>query len=564
MKYLIYLVAIVTIVYQTHDLILGQIVSNEAISELDNILIQEQQRLNYDKKQRPNHMKEKTPTANLFDAPQFPAPTEGAVPSFSIQTITLEGSTQLSRSTLYRLKQPYLNKQLTINDINQLIKDLTNTYIKKGFVTTRVYIPKQNLKDGSLTLSIVEGRIETIEITDGTDWMIKTAFPFLEGAILNMNDIEQGLDTLNKLGSNHARAQLIPSQEFGYTIVKISNQMSQKGSASLRYDNFSGDDITLLPNSLTVGYDQVLGINDHWYLNYSQQFKDRNEFNNSLSVSASLPLGHVSWETTYSQFDYLTLVDGSNTTFLSSGGTTTLSSELEAILSRDYQSTNTLSGFVGLSAKDTTSFIEDAVSDSGTRKLVMLHTGSRLSLGNWQVDLTYTAGIPKLKATIDDDSTDDYDPKAQFQRGVIDISWYKNHTMPKRTVQFSSTFKGQISNQNLYSSEQLSIGSFYTVQGYTTAYQGDKGFYGSTHMSYPITPTLSLKTSLNGGAVWQKGGRVVFGDEGKAVLTSTSIGLTWYVSDLTLNWVYSEPLWASGYIEKENYVTYFSVSKSLF
>lgn len=49
-----------------------------------------------------------------------------------------------------------LGSCLSANDINQLVTNVQNRIIEKGYVTTRVLVEKQNLKSGNLFLTLIE------------------------------------------------------------------------------------------------------------------------------------------------------------------------------------------------------------------------------------------------------------------------------------------------------------------------------------------------------------------------------------------------------------------------
>ena len=60
-----------------------------------------------------------------------------------------------------------------INKINELTKELTNFYISKGFVTSRVLVKQpQDLKDGTLELFVIEGKIDEIHRNDEVSYKV--------------------------------------------------------------------------------------------------------------------------------------------------------------------------------------------------------------------------------------------------------------------------------------------------------------------------------------------------------------------------------------------------------
>ncbi len=59
--------------------------------------------------------------------------------------------------------QPFIAQCLTASDLNRLLSDITHAYLKRGYVTTRAYLPPQDLQDGVLQIQVIEGRLESID-----------------------------------------------------------------------------------------------------------------------------------------------------------------------------------------------------------------------------------------------------------------------------------------------------------------------------------------------------------------------------------------------------------------
>ncbi|CAM3039826.1 Membrane protein [Burkholderia ubonensis] len=81
--------------------------------------------------------------------------------------------------------------------LDVLVKGLTQAILARGYVTTRVLLPEKDLASGTLKLSLIPGVIRRVRFADeklrGT-W--KTAFPTGGGELLNLRDLEQGLEQM--------------------------------------------------------------------------------------------------------------------------------------------------------------------------------------------------------------------------------------------------------------------------------------------------------------------------------------------------------------------------------
>ena len=70
----------------------------------------------------------------------------------------------------------------------------------------RAYLPQQDLSGGRLEIVVIEGKVSAIEVEDGDQQSISlgNVAPFIEGKALNLRDLEQALDQINRLASNSA------------------------------------------------------------------------------------------------------------------------------------------------------------------------------------------------------------------------------------------------------------------------------------------------------------------------------------------------------------------------
>ena len=83
--------------------------------------------------------------------------TQGAAgPVFRIDEIILSGQEE-KFGWLQDIIQPHIHTDMGISSVNRLVKDLNAKLLDKGYVTSRVVIPEQNMKNGKLLLRIQTG-----------------------------------------------------------------------------------------------------------------------------------------------------------------------------------------------------------------------------------------------------------------------------------------------------------------------------------------------------------------------------------------------------------------------
>ena len=97
---------------------------------------------------------------------------------FHISHITIENQMERFRF-LERIARPYVDKELSLSDINKLINAMNQSLMARGFSTSRIVVPEQNLSSGELRLVLLVGYIGTVRFADGSDNLYwKNLFPF--------------------------------------------------------------------------------------------------------------------------------------------------------------------------------------------------------------------------------------------------------------------------------------------------------------------------------------------------------------------------------------------------
>ena len=192
------------------------------------------------------------------------------------------------------------------------------------------------------------------------------------GETLNLRDLEQGLDQINRLSSNSATIDIAPGDSAGASQVVIHNDVAKRWHVNLAGDNSGTRATGLNQYAASLGYDNALRIND--YINFGVRRSGSGaERSGSESVYASLPYGYWTFSTALSNFEYASLVNGAVRTFESSGTSKSRGIVVERVLYRDRNTKwNAVSG---LTVKDVRNYIEGEQIDSSSHKLSVFNLG---------------------------------------------------------------------------------------------------------------------------------------------------------------------------------------------
>jgi hemolysin activation/secretion protein len=144
--------------------------------------------------------------------------------SFTLKEIKITGSTVFTQAELLPLYQSYLGTQVKFQDLQAIIEKIKTEYRKKGYFTTVVYLPEQDIKEGVVDIKVVEGRMGALQI-EGSKYfsksLIEKNFHTKKGEILNINTLQKDLLRLNQNSDLEIKAVVAPGKEEGAVDVVL-------------------------------------------------------------------------------------------------------------------------------------------------------------------------------------------------------------------------------------------------------------------------------------------------------------------------------------------------------
>ncbi|MGC1059358.1 ShlB/FhaC/HecB family hemolysin secretion/activation protein [Pantoea agglomerans] len=466
--------------------------------DLDVIQNQQQQRLQQDQQQRDAltqaHQVELQKTES--------APASG--PCFEINQISLQQASLITPDTQKRIVAPYINQCLSLDRINQLVRAISEWYVQRGYITSRAFLTEQNLSHGTLNITVLEGKLEAIHLQGASACQLNMAFPTRAGRILNLRDIEQGMEQINRLRTTPVQIEIIPSTQPGYSIVNLTSTPEFPLTLGLNMDN-SGQRSTgigQLSGSL-VGND-LLGIADRWFVSggRSSAFSDWRDAQN-FQAGVSVPYGYGLLDYSYSWSNYHSRFNANSFDWYSNGDN--ISNRLSGswVLFRNGQIKTGLQ--VGLNHYVSHNWLNETLLQSSSRKLTSLQIGfnhtQKIAGGVATLNPMLSRGMPWFDAESDKGKSDDF-PKAEFRKWSVSSSYQRPVT---QKMWWLSSFYAQWSPDRLYGSERLTIGGENSVRGYKEQYlSGDVGGYLRNELNYslftlPAIGEVSTTLALDGG-----------------------------------------------------------------
>ncbi|REG59244.1 hemolysin activation/secretion protein [Paraburkholderia sp. BL6669N2] len=391
--------------------------------------------------------------------------------------------------------------------VDVLSKGLQQAVLGRGYVTTRVLVPQQDLTAGTLSFALVPGLVRQVRLADpsmrGT-W--KNAFPVSGGDLLNMRDLEQGLEQMKRVASQDVDMKIEPTDIPGESDVVVTVRRAKPLTFVASVDNSGTSSTGKWQGNVSLGIDNPLGLNDVFTVGANQDLSFGNKAlgSHGFNGSYSIPFGY--WTATLSgnTNTYYQNIAVVNDTVVSSGNSQTAALRIARVLSRGQN--DVLGGYVQLSKRFGDSFMDDASIRTQARNNTFLELGAtdRHYFGAAQFDgtLAYRQGIGGLGATPNPYPDG---PTYRFHMAVLDANLSVPFAVATQNFRYVTTVHGQFTNDTLFYLDDLTIGSRYTVRGFDgeTMLAAEKGFYWRNELQWLVFQTgQTLYAGIDYGRVF--------------------------------------------------------------
>lgn len=503
--------------------------------------------------------------------PKITVPSLGA-DCREIKTVVISGAPHLSETARKHIDSEYNGRCLNVVDIEKILGTITKDYIDRGYVTTRAYLPAQDLSTGILEILVIEGVVETIMIKDGDAHSIsvRNVFPSAAGDLLNLRDLEQAIDQINRLASNNSQLDIQPGETAGASQVIVYNQPSSPFHYYISTDNQGSKSTGEVQTGLTFTADNLLGFNDLLSATHRESTPGDSgrKFSGSDSLNLSIPFGYttVSLATSYSRYDSMISVP-SGLSLSASGNNRTNNLNIDRVMYRDQSTRILLSG--SLTGKKAKNYLDNQFLGVSSRKLTVLDIDANLSTdfagGILSLNLGYALGLSIGGALKDPGNLPEWAPRAQFRKIKAGFNYMRPFRLFDERISFTSQLTAQKSPSALYGSEQISIGGLYSVRGFVdNSISGDNGYFWRNEVSIrkPITIGDEVVSArfFAGYDVGKVSSRVDDVPQGRLSGMVVGISTNWRGASLEL--INTRPLTLPSSMTKESNQTWFRAAYS--
>jgi hemolysin activation/secretion protein len=399
-----------------------------------------------------------------------------------ISKIVVEGVTLIPKDVVDKIIEGFEGKELGVKEMQEACDRITDEYRTRGRVTSRAYLPPQTIKDGVLTIIVVEGKMGNVDVRENKFFsatQVKKKLKLKPGDFLDYKSIQKTLIKINENPDIFVKAGLVPGKEAGTTDLILKVQDRLPIHIGYEFDNYGSRYIGYQRHSITAEDNNLFGLYDKLSFKYQ---KAQEQFYDSTSLSYVLPVfdfldfgAYGLWSTSKLGKEYKALNVKGYSTLWGVFGTFNVidmnAVNFKIIAGFDYKNINNYTSGVKTS-RDNDRVVKVGanldVSDRWGRTILTIEEDVGV-LGGGLYKKDPLATRPGAGA--------------EFQKLTGNL--YRLQPMPfSSTILWRNQF--QVSNYNLLSVEQFQVGGISNVRAYAPAeYTGDQGLSSTIEWSFP-------------------------------------------------------------------------------
>lgn len=378
---------------------------------------------------------------------------------------TLDGKPQPFGGELVRWARQQQGRCYSLAGIKRLQAEMFNWLMAKGYVTSRVLLPEQDISQGELRLLLVPGRLEAMQADGLPLRLLHMALPARPGDLVNLRDLEQAMENLSRLPGMDAHLSLAPGVGQGGSTLIGKADWQRHTSAGLLLNSRYYDHHSHADAQLNVGIGSLFGLLDSLSFNINSNLdKQDTDMAAGGSLGYDLTVGDWLLSLGYNQQIYQNRVHGILEDFQASGDTRNGRLSLARMLYRS-QSTRLSLALHG-NYSDVGNYLDEAtirVSSYWLRKFgASIDIKRQWPGAEWQVSLSGEQGYASGDAIWAGVAPQDF--------RIWHVYFEGSRPLENLPLIMSLQMNGQFAPDKLLSSERYSLTASSVVPGFDNDY----------------------------------------------------------------------------------------------
>jgi hemolysin activation/secretion protein len=397
---------------------------------------------------------------------------------FSVRSIRVTGQTLYPESELIAASG-FTPGERSLAELRAMATKIAEHYNRNGYFVAQAYLPAQDIKDGAVTIQVLEGRYGKIDVRNSSrlaDARISSLLSGLNsGDVIAIGPLESRLLLLSDIPGVNVKSTLAPGGAVGTSDLIVEVAPGRTFQGSVEADNHGNRYTGQYRVGATLYWNNPLGLGDQASVRVLTSGKGLTYGRAAYQV----PVGRATFGAAYTALEYRLLREFAP---LQAHGTAQIGSLWGSYALIRSRATN-LYALVGFDARKYQDKIDSTVPPTVTDKKNHVWMGSlygnhRDGLGAGGVtsfSLTYSAGDLDIQtpAAL---AADALGARTNGNYGKLAYSLSRVQNI---TDSFSlyGAINGQVASKNLDISEKMGLGGPYAVRAYPVGEgYGDEGY----------------------------------------------------------------------------------------
>ena len=171
------------------------------------------------------------PEDDVRPRPPEPKPALPVSPTLKVRVtqFTFSGNTLYADKELAEVVQEFVGKELDFEGLNDAATKVRAYHRSRGYFLAQAYLPQQAIRNGSVEIAVIEGRVGHIELqrrpaTRLAEWLLAGILNahLKSGDIITETGLERPLLLINDLPTASVTSEIRPSQTVGAADLRVN------------------------------------------------------------------------------------------------------------------------------------------------------------------------------------------------------------------------------------------------------------------------------------------------------------------------------------------------------
>jgi hemolysin activation/secretion protein len=210
---------------------------------------------------------------------------------------------------VFLIREQRRNRGITLGMIEVVADTITRYYRERGFILAKAYIPKQHVRDGVVTITLMLGQLGEVEVKNNKHYsekLIKRVFNSSLTKPVTNDVVEENLYLINDLPGLSVGGYFEAGSQVGDTKLNVNVNSEKKYDANIRLDNHGSEESGEYRAYTDFYVNNPLGVGDQLQLGVLASFNPENSLYGSVRYSLPIYTPRFGFSLGVSSNDFVT------------------------------------------------------------------------------------------------------------------------------------------------------------------------------------------------------------------------------------------------------------------